>query len=66
MVTVGGFQTLVAQPKRNNGHVDAGLEKVHRRGVPDDMRRDSLCLQARTEGDGAQHRLPENVGGAVG
>jgi hypothetical protein len=63
---MGRFQTLVAQPKRDNGHIDTRLEEVHRRGMPDDMRRDSLCLQARAGGNGALHRLLKNVVGAVG
>src|ERR1700678_4104096 len=54
-VTMGRFQAFVSEPKRDNSYIDTGLEGVHRRGMSDDMRRDSLCLQARTGGNGSLH-----------
>ena len=41
---VGSF-LLVAEPQRDRGGVDAGVEQVHRRGVTHRVHRDPLGLQ---------------------
>src|SRR6185295_11939796 len=34
-VLMGGLDALVAKPHRDHREIDAGLQEVHRRGVPD-------------------------------
>ncbi len=41
-VHVGSLRTFVAQPERDDGDVHSGLQKVHRRRVAQDVRRDAL------------------------
>ncbi len=44
-VHLGGFHTLVPQPERNDGAVDAIVQKLHGGGVPQHVRRDALVRQ---------------------
>ena len=37
-----GLDLFMAQPKRDNGRVDAGVQEPHRGGVTQDVRRDRL------------------------
>ena len=64
-VLMGGLESLVAEPQRDGGHVDAGLEQVHRGGVADDVRRDALGVQARTSHPSSPAGLIEQMGDAL-
>ena len=44
-IDIGGLDGLVAEPKRDNGTVDAVLQQVHRRGVTRHVRRHTFLLQ---------------------
>ena len=63
---MGGVQAFVAKPKSNHGDFDSGLEKVHRRGVANDVRRNPLGFERRAGWQGASYSLLKDVGGPVG
>jgi hypothetical protein len=42
-----GLDLFMAQPKRDNGRVDPGVQQPHRGCVTQDVRRDRLCGQRR-------------------
>ena len=44
-VDLGGLDRLVAKPERDHRAVDAGLEELHRRAVPKDVRRHPLAAE---------------------
>jgi len=44
-VDLGGLDRLVSEPERDHRAVDAGLEELHRSGVPKDVRRDPLTVE---------------------
>ena len=46
-IDMGGLHGLVTEPESDDGGVDAGLQKLHGRSVPQDMRRYLLILQRR-------------------
>ena len=46
-VDLGGLDLLVAEPERDDGGVDAGVQERHRGGVPQHVRRDRLVVQRR-------------------
>jgi hypothetical protein len=41
-VHLRGFDLLVSEPQRDHGGVDPGVQRPHRRGVAQDVRRDRL------------------------
>src|ERR1022692_1910562 len=64
-VHVGGFQAFVAQPKGNHCDFDSGLQKVHRRGMANDVGRNPLGFERRASWQGASYSLLKDVVGPV-
>ena len=64
-VLMGGFESLVAEPQRDGGHVDAGPGAGASRWCGDDVRRHALGVQARTSLASSPAGLIEAEGDAL-